>query len=332
MPAKKGLDNELYPPETAGRVMTNRVPVASPDATVADIERILLQQASHFESMGYIYIVDGGHKLVGVISVREVFRCPQKTPISQVMVKDLIAVLPQTDQERLAHLAMEYEIKAVPVNDPEGRFLGAVLPDTILKILYHELSEDMLRLAGIKRAAAMFDNVLAVPLVKSVEHRLPWLLIGLLGGILAAKIVGWFEVTLARNLILAAFIPLMVYMADAVGTQMEAFIIRDLAVNPAIDFSRYFLRQLTIITIIGLVTGTILFFLALTLYGELRIALVLSISLFIAILSSVVTGLFIPYLLARWRWDPANASGPLATIVQDILSVFIFFVIASWLL
>jgi magnesium transporter len=124
----------------------------------------------------------------------------------------------------------------------------------------------------------------------------------------------------------------MVYMADAVGTQMEAFIIRDLAVNPALDFFQYLLRQFIIVCLIGLITSGLLLAISTLLYGDLKVAVVLALSLFIAIASSVVTGLVIPFLLGRLKQDPANASGPIATIVQDILTVTIFFLIASWLL
>jgi magnesium transporter len=269
---------------------------------------------------------------VGVVSIKEVFQEQKLTRASQVMVTHLITVRPHTDQERVVHLALAHDLKAVPVVDRNGVFLGAVLSRALLHTLYRETSEDLLRLAGVKRSEFMFDNVLKLPITKSLEHRAPWLLLGLLGGVLAAGIIGQFEATLQKNLILAAFIPLMVYMADAVGTQMEAFIIRDLAVNPALDFLRYFLRQFIIVCLIGLITSGLLLAISMLLYRDIRVAMVLALSLFIAITSSVVTGLVIPYLFGRLKQDPANASGPVATIVQDILTVTIFFLIASWLL
>jgi len=131
---------------------------------------------------------------------------------------------------------------------------------------------------------------------------------------------------------LAAFIPLIVYMADAVGTQMEAFIIRDLALHPRIKFNKYLIKQVLIVATIGLLLSTVLFITSIILYQSMGIALTLSLALFLAIISSVVTGLLIPYLFEKTRLDPANASGPIATIVQDILSVTIYFLIASKIL
>jgi magnesium transporter len=149
---------------------------------------------------------------------------------------------------------------------------------------------------------------------------------------MAAGIVGSFEETISQHLVLAAFIPLIVYMADAVGTQMEAFIIRDLAMHPRLPFRRYVLRQLSIIVLIGVLTSTLLYTGSLLVYRQAMVSLVLGVSLFAAIISSVLTGLIIPYAFGRFRMDPANASGPIATIIQDLLSVFIYFLVASTLL
>ena len=325
-------DHLAFPPESAGRVMTCCVPMVSLEATIADIERLLLQHARDFESINYVYLVDQDGRLAGVVSIKEVFQQNKRLAAASIMVTDLGSVFPDADQERVVHLALAHDLKAVPVVDNNGVFLGAVLSRALLHTLYREASEDLLRLSGIKRSESMFDNVLKLPLVKSMEHRTPWLLLGLAGGMLSAGIIGQFEATLQKNLILAAFIPLMVYMSDAVGTQMEAFIIRDLAVNPNLDFRSYLQRQLIIVSLIGLITSTLLMAVTLLLYQNLRVGLVLSLSLFIAICSSVITGLIIPYLLGRLKQDPANASGPIATMVQDILTVTIFFLIASWIL
>jgi magnesium transporter len=161
---------------------------------------------------------------------------------------------------------------------------------------------------------------------------MPWLVLGLLGGILAARIVGGYEDILSKNLILAAFIPLIVYMADAVGTQMEAFIIRDLAVNPKLVFSRYLLKQIAIIAVLGSFISMLLFTISFLIYHTINVSIVLAISLFCAILSSVFSGLLIPWLFARMKFDPADASGPIATILQDTTSIVVYFSIASLLL
>ncbi|MCA9390252.1 magnesium transporter, partial [candidate division WWE3 bacterium] len=170
------------------------------------------------------------------------------------------------------------------------------------------------------------------PLKASVIHRLPWLILGLVGGIAAAKIVEVFEVTLSQNIILAAFIPLIVYMGDAVGTQMEAFIIRDLSLNPKLSILKYFSKQLMVVLSLGIISAIMVYLTTILIYGTSTIAAILSISMFFAILSSVITGLFVPYIFGKMNFDPANASGPIATILQDLMSVSIYFAAAHILL
>lgn len=176
------------------------------------------------------------------------------------------------------------------------------------------------------------DNVLKLSLGKSLKHRLPWLLIGLGGGVLSAQIVGNFEDLLSTNLILAGFIPLIVYMSDAVGTQMEAYVIRDFALHPRINFVKYFFKHLVIVVMIGAIISVLLFVASLLFDHELKISLVLSVALFFSVLSSVFTGLIMPRIFEKTKTDPANASGPIATIIQDIVSISIYFLIASLIL
>lgn len=320
-----------YPPETAGRLMTNKVPIVLENVTVNDVEQLLYKEAKNFESINYIYVVDRNNKLKGAISIKELFRSPKTFPVKELLPQKIISVRTHTDQERVALLALKHSLKTVPVVDKESVLVGAIPFDSILKILDKEAVEDILRLGGIYYKGS-YDDLLHLPVVQSIRHRLPWLLIGLGGGLLAASVVNSFEETLSQNLILAAFIPLIVYMADAVGTQMEAFIIRDLAVNPNFSFVKYFLKQVFAVGLIGLIISISLGIVSFLLYGNSLISVVLGIALFFAILSSVFSGLIIPYLFGKLKLDPANASGPVATIIQDVLSVLVYFLIASWLL
>lgn len=176
------------------------------------------------------------------------------------------------------------------------------------------------------------DDVLKMPIHKSIAHRLPWLVLGMVGGVLAADIVESFEKILEQNIILAAYIPLIVYMSDAVGTQMEAFAIRDLALHSHLKFLRYFLRQLVVVTIMGAALSTLLLGYSWMRHDDRHISIVLGVSLYAAIMTSLITGLLIPYIFRKMRLDPANASGPIATIIQDIFSVLVYFFVASKIL
>jgi magnesium transporter len=231
----------------------------------------------------------------------------------------------------VAYLALKHNIKSVPVVDKENVFLGIVPYDTILKTMHAEGIENVLRFGGVYNHGS-FDDIFSLPILVSLKHRLPWLILGLLGGIATAAIVGSFEEVLSKNIILAAFIPLIVYMADAVGTQMEAFIIRDLAINPELKLLKYLLRQGLIVVLIGVLVSAIMYGISLFLYHDPNVSFVLVTALFCAIISSLVTGLVIPYAFEKFNLDPANASGPVATIIQDLLSIVIYFAIASLIL
>lgn len=196
----------------------------------------------------------------------------------------------------------------------------------------HKLHETLLRHAGIHHPRLIVDDVLQLPLSTSIKHRLPWLIIGLFGGLLTAQVITSFRQVLASHLILAGFIPLMVYMTDAVGTQIEAFFIRDFALTKNFHYSRYFAKQFTIVSAIAALLGFGLFGIASLVFQNYKLGIVLGLSLALGIISSVITGLFIPYLFSKGKFDPANTTGPIATIIQDFLTIIIYFSIASLLL
>ena len=322
----------VYSKKMAGSLMTAKVPLSDPESTITTLENYLLENVKKLDSIDYVYVVSKQGKLLGVMSIKEIFRQPKSKKVSEVMIKDLVVAHPHTDKERVAFLSLRHNIKSVPVVDPSGKFLGAVLSDMILDTLYREAQEDILHLAGVGHHKINIDDVTSMSLFLSLKHRLPWLLIGLFGGILAAKIIGFFENTLSENIILASFIPLIVYMASAVGTQIGFFVVRDLAINSKIKFFLYFFRQLLVVVTMGLVISFLVLLISWVFYNNLFIGFVLALAMLLAILSSVITGLFIPYAFSKLNSDPANASGPVATIIQDILSVTIYLLVAQWLL
>lgn len=318
---------------SARHAMTARVPAVPSNVRVREALETVFRGARDYDAVQYVYLTDPAGRLAGVVSLKNLLRSDPGAPAAEATARrTLIALHPADRREKAATLALEHNLKQVPVVDDEGTFLGAVTEDAILSILHHESREKLLRLSGIHPAHRDVDDVLEIPLMQALKHRLPWLLIGLLGGLVTARFVGLFERTLEKNLVLASFIPLVVYMADAVGTQMEAFVIRDFAVHRRLDYARYFLKQLAIVALSAVVISALLTLGGVLLSRDPALLAVLAISLVLAILSSVLTGLVIPYLFRRMRFDPADASGPIATIVQDFLSVVIYFAVASWIL
>jgi len=322
-----------YPPETAGKIMIENVPLVSPEETILDAKRKLFKEIEKFETINYVYVVEKNRKLLGVLSIKEIFRKPEKTKMKDIMKRNLIVARPYTDQERVAILALRNNLKAIPVVDKEGKFLGVVPSDIILDVLHLEHVEDILKLGGIPKTDALPENLIKTPSGVLAKIRLPWLILGLLGGILAAQIVSSFENSLKTNFILAAFIPLIVYIADAVGTQTETLTIRNLAFDTKISFKKYLLKEINTGILIAVVLGGL--FSLISVFWQQQpfyIGLILGISLFLTVISAILIGFLIPYLLQKFKKDPAIGSGPFATIITDICSLAIYFSVASLLL
>jgi magnesium transporter len=320
-----------YPPDSAGRLLTANVPVISEEMGVAEIEKLLIRQSARFDTINYIYILDQEQRLSGVVSVKEVFRSPKSTLAKDLSPAKIIAAHAYTDKERIAQLALKHGLKSIPILSRGGLFLGAVPSDTILRVLHEEYTEDLLRLGGVL-ASSPNDDIFKISCLTSLKHRLPWLVLGLGGGLLAAGVVSGFEEVLSAHIILAAFIPLIVYMSGAISAQLQTFIIRDLAIHPDLSFSKYLLKQASIIAMISLIVSVLLYGASLALYQLPRISLVLAAAIFFANVTTLFTGLVLPFLFAKMRFDPANISGPIATIIQDILSIFTYFAVASLIL
>lgn len=311
--------------------MVANVPTIQDSATIADVERLLVKEEGNFAKLNYIYLVNKKRQLAGVISIKEIFRSPKEKKAKSLSPKKYVCVRASTDQERVAYLALKHNIKAIPVVDKNNGFLGVVTSNAIMNIIHAEGTENLFRFGGVIPNND-FDDTLTLPIYVSIKHRLPWLFLGLLGGFLTASVVTSFEEVLKKNLILAAFIPLIVYMSGAVGAQMQAFIIRDMAVNPHIKWVRYFLRQTIIVLIIGVLISLAMYGISEFLHHDGYVSFVLAVALFCAVFSSLITGLIVPFVFGKLRMDPANASGPIATIIQDLLSVLIYLVIASLIL
>jgi magnesium transporter len=326
-------NNIKYKRDSAGDIMVTNVPVVDSAMTVLDIEKFLDNNINSFSTINYIYIIDQSERLIGAISIKDLYGSHKDIRAKDLVISDLVSVSPDIDKEKVAMLAIEKSLKAVPVVDKHGFLLGVVPNDDILKILHEEASEDLFRLGGVIQHDSYEANIFSSSLTKSLKKRLPWLIVGLFGGLFVAFIVSSFEEVLNRNIILASFIPLVLYMSAAVGSQMQAFIIRDLAFNNnGFKFSKYILRHAKVVLSIATIISILLYSMVLLMHGVNSVGLVLAISLFFAVLTSIFTGLVIPYLFYKIKLDPADASGPVATIMQDILSVSVYLLVAYLML
>jgi magnesium transporter len=236
-------------------------------------------------------------------------------------------VMPGVDQEVAAWRAVKHEESALAVVDAQGRFVGLIPPHRLLAVLLSEHEEDLTRLGGFIKNASLARNTSEEAVPRRFWHRMPWLLLGLAGAILAADIVGWFETQLKEQVILAFFIPGIVYLADAVGTQTETVVVRGLSVGVSIRqiVGRELLTGLAIGWTLALISYPIL----LWWWKQTDLALGVSLSLLAACSSATVAAMTLPWLLDCLDLDPAFGSGPLATVIQDLLSILIYFAIAT---
>jgi magnesium transporter len=205
--------------------------------------------------------------------------------------------------------------------------VGFIPPHRLLSVLLWEHEEDMDRLGGFLRGTAQARSASQEPAGRRFRHRVPWLLVGLVGALLAADIVGAFAEQLKETVVLAFFIPGIVYLADAVGTQTETVVIRGLSVGVGL---RQMVRpELLSGLLMGLALSLIFFPMALWRWGDSDVAIAVSLSLLAACSVATLIAMTLPWVIHRLGRDPAYGSGPLATVIQDLLSILIYFAIAS---
>jgi magnesium transporter len=243
------------------------------------------------------------------------------------MDREAPVVAPGVDQEVAAWHAVRHEESALTVIDREGQFIGVIPPHRLLAVLLSEHEEDLTRLGGFTKSTRAARTTSEEPLERRFRHRLPWLLVGLGGALLAADVVGWFEAQLHDKVMLAFFIPGIVYLADAVGTQTETIVVRALSVGVGMRqmVARELLTGLTIGLALAVVAGPFV----LWRWGEVDIALCVALSVFAACSTATLAAMALPWLLDSFALDPAFGSGPLATVIQDLLSLVIYFAIAA---
>lgn len=322
-----------YPIETAGNNMVNNIPIFDADETLDVIEKRLIENASDYVSLDYIYFTDQNNTLVGVVSIKNLVRKKDEIiKASQIMDKNLVTVSADTSQERVVYLALSHGLKSIPVVDDEGGLMGVVPYDTILQIFNHEVQSDIFNFGGIFHKIGDEYTSINSSASHMIRSRLPWLIIGVVGGTLAASLIGHFEELLSSFIALASFIPVMVYMSDAAGAQTEALIIRSMALDTKLNVRKYLTREIIVATALAAVSGVFAAFLAYITRQNLTLGLIIFLALFFSIIASVTINTFAPLILKRFNYDPALATGPLATIFSDITTLAIYLAVALALL
>lgn len=313
-------------PEAAASLAVAQVPMFSRDLSAADARAQL--RTAKFDAVDIILIVDDDGRFAGAANLKDVLQAPDDVPLSAVIIKDWPVAGPDTDQEHVAALAHQHRVTAIPVIAADGRPLGLIPAIALLETLAQEHHEDVHRLVGILKMRAGAGHALDDPPLLRAGRRLPWLLVGLLLSTAATAMMASFEHALSANIAIAFFIPALVYLADAVGTQTEAVVVRGLSVRmrPLLPLLG---GEVATGALIGLPLALLAFLGIWFAFQDLRLAIGVAIALFAASTIASVLGLIFPWLLARLGTDPAFGSGPVATIIQDILTIAIYFAVMT---
>lgn len=320
--------NELlsYPESTAGSIMTTEYVAIPENSTVRSAMTILRNEAPNAETIYYIFVVDEKHRLTGVISLRDLIIAEEDTLIRSIMNERVVMVHAGDDQEEVAQIMKDYNFLATPVIDETGELLGIITVDDIIDVIDDEASEDYSKLAGISD----MDKFDTSPW-QAAKKRLPWLVILLFLGMLTANLMGQFEETLDKVALLAVFIPLISGTSGNSGTQALAVAIRGLATGDVEEHSKLklLMREAGTGLMTGIVCGIIVIGIVYIWKHELILGMLVGAAICGSILVATLAGSFIPLLMHRLKIDPAVASGPFITTLNDITSILIYLGLAT---
>ncbi|UTR16845.1 magnesium transporter [Salipaludibacillus sp. LMS25] len=319
-----------YKEDTAGSIMTTEFITLAPKDTVYAVMARLREEGMDAETIYYLYVTNEEDKLIGIVSLRELIIALEDDLIENLMKEQVISVSPLTDQEEVSIIIKDYDLLAVPVVTNDEKMIGIVTVDDIIDVIEEETTEDIGQLAAVTGAIDL--NVKALTATKK---RLPWLILLLFVGMLTAGLIGSYEGTLGEVAILAVFIPLIADMAGNTGTQSLAIVVRGLALEK-VDHSgivKLLKREFLTGGLMGIVCGLLVSVITLVIPGtNLILGCVIGLSLFITIVISTLTGTVIPLIIHRFKIDPAVASGPFITTINDLVGLVVYFSIATTLI
>lgn len=309
-------------------ITSTNVPTCQPSDTAAAVLDQLIGRS--WESSDTIYILDD-ETLIGRIDIAALLGTTVEVPISQLMEPATARLQPTVDRERAVYLAINKDRDEIPVVDNDGRFLGAVTSQAIIDTMHREHLEDVLLRAGIQKRGYRIADLVSARVSVAVRTRTPWLLFGLVAGLCLSVIASQFEATMRETIALAFFTPVIAYIADSVGTQSEAIAIRAFAITD-VDYGSYLRRELLVGLAVGIMLGILGGLGAILVASSIPVGIIVGLSLFVSSTISTVLASLIPIGFILVDVDPALGSGPLATAVQDAISIAVYFVFALALL
>lgn len=319
-----------YAPETAGSIMTTRMLTILAKETVGEVTKNLKNIGHNAETIYYLYVVDEDGRLLGVCSLRDLILSPETERIKNIMFTEIAHVSISEDQETVARLIQDYDLLAIPVVAKDFTLLGIVTVDDVIDVMEEEVTEDFKEFSAIRKAEDGEGTVIQI-----ARARIPWIVILIFLGMVSANLIGLFEETLESVVALAAFIPIIMDSAGNVGTQSLAVAVRRLTVDSKEKqpkLTTIIRKEFGVGMLIGMAAAVAVFLLVWILYRDGMLAGVIGLSLFFTLSISAVIGAIVPVIINKMKIDPAIASGPFITTLNDTFGLFIYFSIATVLL
>lgn len=310
-----------YEEDTAGGIMAVEMVSVNENWTVATCLKEISRQAEEVDEIYYVYVTDDNDKLKGVLSLKKLILNSTSTQIKNIYYPDVISVSTGIRQEEVAEIMDKYDLVAIPVVDNIGRLKGRITFDDVIDFVREEAERDYQMVSGITGDVEPSDKVWEL-----LRARFPWLLIGLLGGILGALVLGSHESELAQVTELAFFIPLIAAMAGNVGVQSSSIVVQSIAsgVKEIESTGKRLLKELLVAMATATIFAILIFLYNYLSQGNMALTYSVAISLFIVIVFASIFGTFIPMILHRLKIDPALATGPFITTMNDIIGLFIY--------
>ena len=329
-----------YAEDDAGGLMNPRFARLRPDATVDEAIRYLRKQMTDQpRTIYYAYVLDAEQRLLGVVSFRQLFTAPPHTRVREIMHQDPLSIPENMDQEAVSHIFAEKHMVALPVVDAEGRMKGIVTVDDVVDVVQEEATEDMQKVGGVAAFDAPYLQI-AMPLM--IRKRVGWLSALFLGEMLTASAMGFFEKEIARAVVLALFIPLIISSGGNSGSQATTLVIRAMALGQVRlrDWWHVIRREFLAGIGLGLVLATIGFIRIVAwehlfhTYGAhyIGVAATVASSLIGVVLWGTIAGSMLPFILRRLGFDPASASAPFVATLVDVSGLVIYFTMAALIL
>jgi len=317
-----------YDDDTAGALMAKELVQVKESWTVAGCVREMRRQAENVTRVHSIYVTDNDGKLTGRLSLKDLLTASANTHISEVYIPKVDSVTVNTEDEEVARIMQKYDLEAIPVVDEKGVLVGRITIDDIVDFIKEEAEKDYQMAAGISQDVEADDSI-----IQLTRARLPWLVLGLLGGLGSVYILQGFEEALSHYPILFFFTPLIAAMAGNVGVQSSAIIVQGLA-NDVVKGSliNRLLKEVGLALINGTILGLLVIIFGLIVGQDNLVSLTIAISMLMVIIIASLIGTFVPIILDKKGIDPAIATGPFITTSNDIFGIFLFFYISKIIL